>query len=358
MARALFITQQFDPDHPLLATTIPQVAALARQLDEIVVVADRVVVEALPPNARSYSFGAATRLGRGLRVIAAVARELPRLRAERGAVIIHMCSLYALVSAPLVRGGRLPLVMWWSHWKIDGTVRAAERVCTAVCSVDERTFPMASRKLVKIGQGIDVADIPLRARPQRPEGAPLEVVVGSRYSPSKGIATILRAARIAQDRGLALRLAVYGPALTAEEASERAALGRLVAELGLGDTVTLGGPLPRAELLAALAEADVLVNNARGGADRVAYEAAASGMPVLGSNPVYETLLDPELFFEREDAAGLAARLEQIAALGASARNEIGARLRTRVEQRHSVDSWARGILAAAGIAGATPPAP
>jgi glycosyltransferase involved in cell wall biosynthesis len=356
MTRVVFITQQFDPGHPLLATTIPQVAAIARQVDEVVVVADRIVESALPANARAHSFHASSRLGRGLRVVAAVVRELPGLRRERGAVVAHMCSLYALISAPAVRGARLPLVMWWSHWKISGVVRAAERACTAVCTVDPRTFPMASRKLVFIGQGIDLADIPAPARPPRAPDAPLRVLVGSRYSPAKGIATILRAARLALDGGVELRVTVHGPAVTGEERAEREALDRLVAELALEDRVTLGGVLPRGELLALFADADVLVNNARGGADRVAYEAAASGLLVLGSNPVYENLIDPEFFFAREDAAGLAARIAEVAALSADERDATGDRLRARVAERHSVDSWARGLLRAAGIE-ARPPA-
>jgi len=179
---------------------------------------------------------------------------------------------------------------------------------------------------------------------------PLRVLVGSRYSPAKGIETIVRAVRMALDSGLELRLLVHGPALTGEEEAERAALGRLVGELRLEGIVTLAGPLERPALLSLLADADVLVNNAKGGADRIAYEAAASGMPVLASNPVYESLLDPELFFGHEDPAGLATRLVQIGALSSAERAAIGRRLRARVEERHSVDSWALGLLRAAGL--------
>jgi glycosyltransferase involved in cell wall biosynthesis len=229
-------------------------------------------------------------------------------------------------------------------------VRAAERVCTAVCTVDPRAFPMASGKLVALGQGIDVAAIPVPARPGRDPGTPLRALVGSRYSPAKGMSTILRASRLALDHGVDLRVVVHGPAFTPEEQNERAALERLAAELDLGAHVELGGPLPRHELLALLADADVVVNNALGGADRIAYEAAASGLPVLASNPVYENLLDPELFFPREDAAALAERLAFLAALPLDERDAIGVRLRERVIERHSVDSWARGVLRAAGI--------
>ncbi len=358
MSRVLFITQQFDPAHPLLATTIPQVGALARQVDEVVIVAELVDERALPANARAYSFASRWRLGRGLKVIAAVARELPGLRRERGAVIVHMCSLYALLSAPLVRGARLPLVMWWSHWKINLTTRAAERVCTAICTVEPRTFPMNSRKIVSIGQGIDVGDIPVPDFVPPVPGAAFLVVVGSRYSPAKGIGTILRAAKRAAEGGLDLRVLVHGPAVTEEEQREKVELGRLVDELALTELVTLGGPLTRSELLALLPRADVLVNNARGGADRIAYEAAACCVPVLASNPVYVNLLDSDALFAPTDVEGLAERLSALAAQAPAERHALGLELRSRVEQRHSVDSWARGVLGAARQAPAQTLAP
>jgi hypothetical protein len=87
-----------------------------------------------------------------------------------------------------------------------------------------------------------------------------------------------------------------------------------------------------------------------GAPDKVVYEAAASCVPVLASNPVFDELLEPELRFRREDASELAARLRRFAELDPAARAAIGRTLRGRVESRHSVDSWADGVLAAAGL--------
>jgi glycosyltransferase involved in cell wall biosynthesis len=350
LKRVVFVTQQFDPSHPLLATTIPQVAAIARHVDEIVIVADKIVESALPENGRGRSFSARTKVERGARLIAAIAAEQPALRRDHGAVIVHMCPVYALLAAPIVRGSRRPLVMWWVHWKIDRVVIAAERVCTAVCTVDPRTFPMRSKKLHALGQGIDMASFPVAARVPPAPGTPLRVLVGSRYSPAKGIENILRAARIALDGGLDLRLLVHGPAGSEEERKEQERLGRLSRDLGLDEQATIGGPVLRSEMLELLEQSDVLVNNARGGADRIAYEAAASRVPVLASNPAYESLIDPELFFDRDDPAELAARLREIASLSPEQRLSVGDRLRERVERLHSTDSWSIGLLRAADL--------
>jgi glycosyltransferase involved in cell wall biosynthesis len=100
------------------------------------------------------------------------------------------------------------------------------------------------------------------------------------------------------------------------------------------------------------ARADVLVNNMRAGApDKVVYEAAAACVPVLASNPVFDSLLDPAQRFAREDADQLAERIRTLRALDASARDALGRTLRERVAKAHSVESWAERVLEAAGIA-------
>src|SRR5206468_106937 len=44
----VFVTQQVDPEHPVLAATVPKIRALARRLDEVTVLAASAVEGALP----------------------------------------------------------------------------------------------------------------------------------------------------------------------------------------------------------------------------------------------------------------------------------------------------------------------
>ena len=108
--------------------------------------------------------------------------------------------------------------------------------------------------------------------------------------------------------------------------------------------------MPRTQVPELFARSDVLINNMEAGApDKVVYEGAAACLPVLASNPVFDELFDGyPLLFERDSPESLAERLRWFAALGESERAEIGRTLRERVAQRHSVDTWADGILAAA----------
>jgi glycosyltransferase involved in cell wall biosynthesis len=334
--RLVFVTQQVDPGHPALAATVPKLVALAARVDELVVLADGAVPGVLPANCRVRLFRSGTKAGRGARFAAALAREL---RPRPLGVVAHMCPIYAVLAAPLARPLGVPVALWYTHWKATPTLRAAERLSSAILSVDRRSFPLPSRKVRAIGHGIDLREFPC----VEADGAePLRALALGRYSAAKGLETIVRAVALAPD----VRLTVHGPALAAHEREHRGALERLVAELGVADRVELGGPVPRAEVPALLAAADVLVNNMRAGApDKVVYEAAASCRPVLASNPVFDAFLPDELRFPREDPAALAARFRELAARGDRA--ALGRTLRGRVEAGHSVDSWADGVLAA-----------
>lgn len=342
--KLVFVTQQVDPAHPALAATVPKLRALAELAAEVVVLADAAVEDALPPNCRLRTFRAGTKAGRGIRFEQALARELGGLRG--GAVIAHMCPIYAVLAAPLVRPLRIPLVLWFTHWRASRLLRAAERVSTAVATVDPRSFPLPTSKLHAIGHGIDVAEFSCTS--PRVAGD-LRLLALGRYSPAKGLDVVLRAVATL---GEGVRLDVHGPALSDEERGHRAELERLAGDLPLEGRVTLGDAAPRSELPRLFASHDALVNNMRAGApDKVVYEAAAACLPVLASNPVFDSLLDPPQQFVREDPGALADAVRALASLTAEERGATGRRLRERVEESHSVQSWARGILRAAGLA-------
>jgi glycosyltransferase involved in cell wall biosynthesis len=320
MSSLVFVTQQVDPEHPVLAATVPKLRALATRFDEVVVLAASAVPGVLPPNCRVVVYGGGSRSSRGLRYGNALRRELAR---KPDAILVHMIPLLAVLAAPLARPRRVPILLWFTHWKRSRTLVLAERVATAVLTVDPRSFPLASPKVVAIGHGIDLEGFPCT---HRVPGDRLRVIALGRTSPAKGYETIVRAAELA-----GADLEVRGPSFTDEEQRERARLEALGARVE--------PPVAYADVPALLFGKDVLVNNMREGAlDKVVYEAAATCMPVLASNTGFEDVLPAELRFDRDDPRDLA---EKLVRLRDADRNAIGATLRGAVEARHSVDHWA-----------------
>jgi glycosyltransferase involved in cell wall biosynthesis len=329
MRRLVFLTQSVDPAHPVLAATIPKIRALAERVDEVVVLAQSGDGEGLPRNVEVRTFGAPSRAQRVWRFERELARALPA-----DAVVAHMIPAYVVLAAPIVRARRTPLLLWYTHWKASSTLRAAARLATAIVSVDRRSFPLPSPKVRPIGHGIDVNEFACTDRTGR---SGVRALVLGRYSPAKGIETILHA--VQQVDGTDVQL--HGVALNELERRHRIDLEKL--------GIPLGDAVPRTQVPELFARSDVLVNNMEAGApDKVVYEAAAACLPVLASNPVFDELFDGyPLLFERDSTESLAARLRWFAGLDEGERAEIGRTLRERVAERHSVGTWADGILAA-----------
>ncbi|HEX5448987.1 MAG TPA: glycosyltransferase family 4 protein [Gaiellaceae bacterium] len=332
MTKAVFVTQQIDPSHPNLGAATGLVRSLAERVDEVVVLALHAVPGVLPANCRVHEFGASSQVLRGARFEAALMRELsPR----PSLVIAHMSPIYAVLAAPVCRPLGIPVVLWFTHWRSSATLRAAERVSTAVATVDPSSFPFASHKVRAIGHGIDVSELTCR-----PDPGTLQLLALGRTSPAKGLEAIVDGVRRAQANGLAVQLEIRGPSETEEERVHRARLTELA-----GDGITIEEPVPHSELPQVFARADLLVNAAaEGSLDKSVFEACASCVPVLASNPGFAGLLPPELLFTRGDAADLAAKIAAFA--GRADRAALGHELRGRVERSHSTQSWADAILA------------
>ena len=121
------------------------------------------------------------------------------------------------------------------------------------------------------------------------------------------------------------------------------ALERLVIDVGALDRIDIRGPVPRHGVPGLYAEVDALVNDMRPGAtDKVVYEAAASCLPVVASNPAFDKLLPADLRFEHGDIDGLAAAIRRLREID---RNALGRSLREAVVRDHSVAVWAARVV-------------
>ncbi len=346
MRRLVFITQVVDPDDSNLGATRAKIAALARRVDEVVVLCDRGVDGVLPGNCRLRVFGAPTRAQRARRYISALVSELhePPL-----AVVGHMVPLYTVVAAPFVRVRRVPLMLWYTHWKAHTVLRLAGLVCTHLLSLDVRSYPLRSPKVHGIGHGIDLSEFP--CQPVRSsEGRSFRVLSLGRYTPPKKLDEMIEGVRIVRARGLDVRIDLYGTATSELQVDYRRTLEHLVAGADIRDWATVGGAIPRTELPPVYAEADIVASDFIS-PDKIVLEACSSCRPVLASHEAFDTLfagLEPELAYERGRPETLADRIEALAALSDDQRDALGRELRERVARQHSVETWADAILALA----------
>jgi glycosyltransferase involved in cell wall biosynthesis len=351
--RLILVTQTLDAEHPALAQTLDLVRALAARADELVVLCASVgAAPELPANVRVRLFGARSRWARGARFAHALTTELRR-RPRPDALMAHMVPLFVVLAAPLARPLGVRLLLWYTHWHASRTLRAATRLADIVLSVDRRSFPLDSPKVRGIGHAIDVDRF--APRPGRRPAERLRLLALGRTARWKGYGTMLDALELAVAAGVDAELEIRGPQLTADEkAYARELRERIAASEALRDRVRLERPLPRAELPALLAGADALVSatQARGSVtlDKVVYEAAACGVPVLASNAALTEFLGGlplRLSFAPRASDVLAGLIAELAAADHDTRTETGAELRRRVVAGHSVESWTDAVAAA-----------
>lgn len=341
--KIVFITQVVDPSDPNLGATRAKIAALARRVDEVVVLCVRGTADVLPANCRVRSFGGESRWLRAYRYLTELNEEM---RERPIAVIGHMVPLYTVVAAPIVRPRRVQLMLWYTHWKAHAVLRMATVVCTQLLSLDVRSFPLRSRKVHGIGHGIDLDEFP--CRPLNPTaGRPLRVMSLGRYTPPKKLDEMIEGVRIVRERGLDVRIDVHGttgaPAL---EAYKRQ-LEEMVARPEYREFASVGGPIPRTDLPPVYGEADIVASDFIS-PDKIVLEACSSCRPVVVSDKSFDRFLagiEPPLMFERGRPETFADRIEALVALSDEERYAIGKELRERVRAQHSVETWADAIL-------------
>lgn len=328
--RLVFVTQRVDEDDPALGATVAKLRALAPLVDELVILALDARPTDLPANARVRTFGGGSRAGRTVRLLTGLARERPTV------VVAHMAPIYAVLAAVVTKPRRVPLLLWFTHWRGSRLLRLAERLSTRVLSVDRRSFPLRSEKLVAVGHGITVGP-PV---PKRPDDGVLRLLAVGRTSPAKG----LEALAAGVERVSGAELVVVGPSLTDEERRHREELR--------SRGVRVEEPVPHGRIGEVYAAADALVNNMRVGAlDKVVFEAAAAGLPVLVASEGFDALvggIEPPLRFDQDDPSSIASRIAALAEVGRDRRHEIGTELRARVMRDHSVERWAERVVEAA----------
>lgn len=350
MTRLVFVTQTLDADHPSLAQTLDLVRALARRSGELVVLCQSVGGQPdLPPNVRVRVFGAPTRAGRGLALLRALFSELRR-RPRPDAVLAHMVPLYVLLTAPVAHLLGVRIGLWYTHWHASRSLRLAARLADVVLSVDSRSFPLPSSNVQGIGHAIDVEAFSPGG--ERPPHERLRLLALGRTARWKGYDTMLSGLEQALAAGIDAELEIRGPQLTPDEKAHAAELREAIESSALlAGRVRIEPPLARAELPALLRSADALLSATQPRAsqtlDKVVYEAAACGVPVLASNAALADFLGGlplELSFAPRDAQQLSERLVELAAAPTETRAAVGAELRRRVVAGHSVAAWADAV--------------
>jgi glycosyltransferase involved in cell wall biosynthesis len=345
----IFVTQKVDERDPVLGFAPRLVRALAERVDAVTVIANEVGDRpaSFGSNVEVVSLGKERGAGRFERAVRFERAMLEAARRGADAVLAHMCPEYVNLAAPVAKAHGMPTLLWFAHPARSTQLRVADRLADAVLTSLPGAYPLDSAKVHVIGQATDVEG--LAPCPSLRRRRALRVVAIGRTSPSKGFDVVIRAVARCMERGTDLAVRIVGPSTTPAERHHRAQLERLIGERGLDGRVTIEPGVAPSEVRGIVCASDVLVNAmVAGSGDKVVFEAAALGRPVIVSNPAFRTLLRDlplELTFAERDADALADRLRALAAANAATIRAVTNALRTRVIAEHSLDHWADAVV-------------
>lgn len=201
-------------------------------------------------------------------------------------------------------------------------------------------------RVVQNAADIDRVDRVLEAAAPIVDEDHFTVLWVGRLEPVKDVVTLLEAfARIDRPD---MRLVVVGMGSLEDDISRR------IESLGLADRATMTGLIPRDEVFARFAGADVLVSTSHGEGLPVAIiEAMAARCPVILSDiPPHRELVDGADFIPivaKGDVAGFAREIERLHEMSPEQREELAAAGRQHVLERFALPIMHRGTASVYG---------
>jgi glycosyltransferase involved in cell wall biosynthesis len=337
--RWLMITRKLDPADDRAGFVMRWIEALAARLDHLDVICQETTNPKLPGNVAAYSMGKESGAGR----IAQARRftaHLRKLTPQADGVFCHMIPRYVLFAAPWVRLSHKPLFLWYTHRQASAELRLAYRLASHILTASPGSFPLKTDRLVVMGHGVETDLFP----PSEGENSPPEVVLVARLARIKRQGWLLRASSRVMARGEtgSFRVLIVGGPVE-NDPDYPAELRALARHLDPAPDVTFTGPLPHAEVAATLHGCAVALNLSPPGLfDKAALEGMLAGKPTIVANTDFLPLLgefaDPLYLPERANEHDLADRLARLLIMTPEQRGAIGAQLRERTLQAHSLD--------------------
>lgn len=289
------------------------------------------------------------------------------VRAEQALLLHAHFGDRGVASIELARALRIPLLVSFygrDLWRDHGNaahLQAQYAPLFEQCTFAIAEGPVARQRLIELGcpeaktrihpLGVDLTQLRFAKRPKNKN---VRVLAAARFTEKKGLTYGLEAFCRAAAVEPALQLTIVGDAnKSLAQQQLKARLHGLVEASRMGGRVRFVGKVPPSELRRLLDEHDVLLQpsvraadgDAEGGLPVILLEAAASGMPLIGSRhcDIPEIVIDGQTGWlcQERDVAGLTAALLS-AARDPVQRARLGSNARKRVEQRFDIrqHSW------------------
>lgn len=310
MKNILIITQKVDDNDDLLGFFVSWIKEFSKNFDKVFVITLGKGEYNLPSNVFVYSLGKERRSSKVSRFFTFY-RLLFKLVPKSKGVFAHMSPIFAITSWPIaVLFGR-KIFLWYLHRSSTFRLKLAEKLCSEILTADKDSLTIKSSKIIELGHGIDIEKFRIQRNWSNLNSRQINILSIGRISKIKDYETLIKAAKILKDRGLAFKASIVGRPVMSYDFEYFKELRKMVDTLGLKNHIEFIGFVPYSRIADYYKKSDIFVNLApRGGIDKVVLEAMASGSLVLVSNSAFKKYLGSyDLLFKHGEAVDLAEKV-------------------------------------------------
>jgi glycosyltransferase involved in cell wall biosynthesis len=194
-------------------------------------------------------------------------------------------------------------------------------------------MPLTTKKSVIVGHGIDVSLF----KPSDQDPEPNRIVSVGRLTKAKRIELLLGLLRVLPETQLTL----VGVPITGEDKKYVDSLKIAIHNENLEDRVTMG-PLSQEELVHVLQRSSVFVHVSETALDKALLEAMACGIPVVSTSKAAPGTVPEECL---ATDVTLGDTIHSMLELSDSEREKLGKKLRSVIEEEHSLGSLIERLL-------------
>lgn len=300
----LIITQAVDKNDSNLGFFCEWLEEFAHQVDNLYVIANRVGAYNLPKNVTVVSLGKEDGAGRIMRLFGFwkyLVNFLPRAQG----VLVHMCPEYVIYGGWIARLFHKKIGLWYLHRSMTWKLKLSSLLVNNIFTAHSDGIPLKSDKVVVTGHGINLDMFYFDKKEESADN--LRLLTVGRIAESKNLLFLVKFAIILQqklDKPVEF-IIIGGPYLT-EDIKYLETIKQYIQEQKEEEVVDFIGTIAHKDLGEYYKKADIFLNASRtGGVDKAVLEAAASGVPVITSNPAFKNLLPAECLFMDGDMRDL-----------------------------------------------------
>ncbi|MBX4211193.1 MAG: glycosyltransferase family 4 protein [Candidatus Yanofskybacteria bacterium] len=337
MKHLVIITQKVDQEDDILGFFVDWIREFSKQFNQVSVITLGKGTYQLPHNVSVYSLGKEENTSSMVRLFR-LYKYLFKLIPHSDGVFAHMSPIFVVLSWPVATLYRKRIVLWYLHRSVTTRLKIANLMAYKIVTSTNKSLGFQSNKIIETGHAINTDYFKPDEQKRSNFHDPVRILHVARISPAKKLETLIDAAKIIRDQGIACKISFIGKPVMPGDFEYLKFLQDRIQEYSLQENFDFIGFIPYSKMADYYRQFDIAVNLTNGGTDKVVLESMATGCITITSNPAFSQYLgvySKDLLFEYCNAQDLAEHVKKVIDVSPEQKKQIAQSLRESVMHYH-----------------------